>query len=94
MIKNEVIKQIQFYVRQGRMSQRKIATFWGVSRGTVQAVANGKRTDNVLSSVKTAIWVAPSGKPKRCCYCGSWVKMPCLACQLSMEQQPVGPAQE
>ena len=79
MINNIVIQKIQILLKQGEMSQRQIAKHIGVSRGTVQAVAKGKRT---LKTVNAASWVAPTGQPRRCPQCGSHVRMPCLACQI------------
>ena len=83
MIKNDIIRKILLHIEQGELSQRKIAKILGVSRGTVQAVVHGRRTEHHASALKTATtWIVPSGQPKRCPHCGSWVKMPCLACQL------------
>ena len=83
MITNDIIRKIMHLIKQGKMSQREIAKRFGVSRGTVQAVAHGRRSEYIPTSMKVAAtWVVPSGKPKRCPDCGSWVKMPCLACQL------------
>ena len=79
MINNSIIQKIQTLLKQGKMSQRQIAKHIGVSRGTVQAVAKGKRT---LTIAKTVSWVAPTGLPKRCPQCGGHVRMPCLACQI------------
>jgi len=88
MIKNDIIRKILHLVKQGKMSQRQIAKRLGVSRGTVQAVAHGKRLEHIPVAMNAAAtWVVPSGKPKRCPDCGSWVKMPCLACQLLTTQQ-------
>jgi len=90
MIDNTVIKKIQTLVQQGQMSQRKIAKLLGVSRGTVQAVAHGKRTLHRNPSANH--WIAPSGQPQRCPKCGSCVRMPCLACQLYdiLNKQEIG----
>lgn len=83
MIDNAIIRKIQILVKQGRMSQRQIAKHTGVSRGTVQAVANGQRTEYSHSTSKSAVtWVVPSGQPERCPQCGGRVRMPCLACQI------------
>jgi len=79
MINNAAIQKIQILLKQGKMSQRQIAKHIGVSRGTVQAVARGKRT---LVTTKTVSWVVPTGQPKRCPQCGGHVRMPCLACQI------------
>ena len=84
MIKNDIIRKILYLVKQEKMSQRQIAKRLGVSRGTVQAVAHGRRSEHISSAMKAvATWIVPSGKPKRCHKCGSWVKIPCLACQLA-----------
>ena len=88
MIKNEIIKQINKLIKQGELSQRQIAKNLGVSRGTVQAVAHGKRTELLPTAMKSAAkWVVPTGQPKRCTHCGGCVKMPCLACQLFAMQK-------
>ena len=79
MIDNTIIQKIQILLKQGKLSQRQIAKHIGVSRGTVQAVAKGKRT---LTTDKAVAWVAPTGQPKRCPQCGGHVRMPCLACQI------------
>ena len=79
MIDNAVIQNIQMLLKQGKMSQRQIAKNIGVSRGTVQSVAKGKRA---LAAPKAASWIAPTGQPKRCPQCGGHVRMPCLACQI------------
>jgi len=88
MINNDIIKKITLLVKQGTLSQRQIAKRLGVSRGTVQAVVHGRRTERIPFTMKAAAsWVVPSGQPKRCPECGSWVKMPCLACQLFVTQK-------
>ena len=60
----------------------------------VSAVEQSRQwhTENERKYVPTtgkqaALWVKPSGHPKRCPHCGSWVKLPCLACQLFAIQQ-------
>lgn len=89
MIKNDVIKRINQLVKRGKLSQRQIAKNVGVSRGTVHAVAKGRRLEHDPNAMKkTSIWVIPSGRPKRCPHCGSCVRMPCLACQIIAMHQP------
>ena len=91
MIKNDIIRKILHLVKQGKMSQRQIAKRLGVSRGTVQAVAQGRRSEHIPAAIASAVtWIVPSGKPKRCPDCGSCVKMPCLACQLFATQTDFG----
>ncbi len=50
MITATVVDEIRRMLREGRLSQRKIAVRIGVSRGTVNAIALGKRA-------------LPSGRP-------------------------------
>lgn len=94
MLEDSVIKQIQMLVQQGHLSQRKIAKQLGVSRGTVQAVANGKRIER-SGHPASATWIAPSGQPQRSPLCGGRVRMPCLACQLyEFDQKEMALAQD
>ena len=94
MLKDSVIKQIQMLVQQGHLSQRKIAKLLGVSRGTVQAVANGKRTEHD-DKPSSKFWTIPTGQPQRCPLCGGRVRMPCLACQLyEFEQKTMSLTQD
>ncbi len=64
-------------------SQRWTAGEVEVSRGTVNAIAQGKRPDhqNKIVAPDGPI-VAPSGPLDRCPTCGGMVRMPCLACSL------------
>jgi hypothetical protein len=81
MIEPNVIKEINRLLKEGVLSQRKIARRLGVSRGTVHAVATGKRRV-VSEKRKESNFVPPSGPYARCSICGARVKMPCLACRM------------
>jgi transcriptional regulator with XRE-family HTH domain len=83
MIATTVVDEIRRLLRQGGLSQRKIASQIGVSRGTVNAIALEKRPDS------SAPWrhehdgfVPPTGLPVRCPGCGGKVQMPCLLCYM------------
>lgn len=88
MIATTVVGEIRRLLREGRLSQRKIASQIGVSRGTVNAIALGKRVD------PPARWrreddgfVHPAGLPVRCPGCGGKVQMPCLLCYIRGRKQ-------
>ena len=81
MLPLATIEEIDRLLRDGQLSQRKIAKQLGVSRGTVAAVATGRRgmygkepEDETLHSL------APQSPPERCPGCGFLVYMPCLVC--------------
>ena len=83
MIAPEIIREIQRLLERGELSQRKIATKTGVSRGTVNSVANGSRADrDARRRQHSAGFDPPHGLPRRCPSCGRLVQMPCLACRL------------
>ena len=74
-------REIRRLLYEGKLSQRKIAIRLGVSRGTVSAVAAGKRPDNeAMRRKRDDGFVPPGGPPVRCRGCGGKAKMPCLAC--------------
>jgi Helix-turn-helix len=69
-------------LKEGRLSQRKIARRLGVSRGTVSAIANGQRAlfgrthDDTDSAEHVSLQPA-----ERCPKCGFFVHLPCLVCR-------------
>lgn len=85
MIKDNIVVEIERLLQEKRCSQRKIAAKMGVSRGTVNSIARGKRPDYSLrdreKEVEKGITM-PAGVPRRCPICGALVLMPCLACQV------------
>lgn len=87
MISVEVFQQIRRLLAEGRLSQRRIALQVGVSRGTVNAIALGKRPDYRRPDRRADQIVAPSGPPRRCPSCGGMVQMPCLACRVTAIKQ-------
>jgi hypothetical protein len=81
MLSKSLIDEIDQLLKEGRLSQRRIADRLRVSRGVVTAIAGGRRGlhgrevgDNVAMSL------APVGSPERCPRCGYRVYMPCLVC--------------
>jgi hypothetical protein len=66
---------------EGNLSQRKIARLTGISRGTVGAIAAGKRPDYPSSRRAAEDEPGePAGPPRRCPGCGGMVYMPCRLC--------------
>jgi DNA transposition AAA+ family ATPase len=83
-----VVDQVRDLLAAGVISQRKIAQRVGVSRGTVNAIARGKRTDYVArQAVSEADFTPPGGPPVRCPECGGMVQMPCLLCYVRAIKQ-------
>lgn len=83
MIATSVIEEIHQLLEEGRLSQRKIASRIGVSRGTVNAVALGRRDcGRVFRQPDETGFIPPTGLPVRCPGCGGRVQMPCLRCYI------------
>ena len=83
MLDEGVVNQVKRLLATGRHSQRKIARMTGVSRGSVTAIALGRRPDYRAIRSKPAEQDAPpfSGPPQRCPTCGGLVLMPCALCR-------------
>lgn len=82
MLALSVVQEIDRLLQEGELSQRKIAARLGVSRGTVGAIASGRRGlygkdphDNHREPLP------PQSPPRRCKRCGYYVHMPCLICR-------------
>jgi hypothetical protein len=77
-----LIHEIIRLLNEGKLSHRKIAARLGVSRGTVSALANGRRgvygkePDDEQRHSNT-----PTSPPTRCPQCGYRVYLPCLVCE-------------
>ena len=80
MIAPAVVEEIRGLLRVSELSQRKIARRLGISRGTVNAIALGRRPDHALPAPEGDSFPAPSGVPVRCPGCGARAQMPCLLC--------------
>ncbi len=79
MIAPDTVTEVRCLLAEGGHSQRKIARLTGVSRGTVAAIASGRRTEREKQSEEDL--ERPVGPPRRCPGCGGMVLMPCLACR-------------
>lgn len=78
MLDTQTIDRITELLLQGGLSQRAIAKRLGVSRGTVHAVAAGKR--HVYE--KPAKAAVPNGDYVRCPECGGKTQLPCTFCRI------------
>ena len=88
MIASAVVDEIQRLLDTGSLSQRKIARRIGVSRGTVNAIALGKRpARRPRSRDERDEFVPPSGPLVRCPICGGLVQAPCLACRVRAKME-------
>ena len=83
MIAPSIVGEIRNLIDKGKLSQREIARRLGVSRGTVNAIALGRRPDqSTRRRQHSSGFIPPAGIPKRCPICRCKVQMPCLACQV------------
>ncbi len=83
MIATTVVEEVRRMLREGRFSQRTIAKRIGVSRGTVNAIAQGRHTARPQRHRNTVDgFIPPSGRPVRCPECGGLAQMPCLLCYI------------
>ena len=83
MIANDIVKEIRELLADGSLSQRAIAERIGVSRGTVTAIAQGKRREYRPLKLPADIhFIPPAGRPVRCPGCGGLAQMPCLTCYI------------
>ncbi|MFZ1934653.1 MAG: helix-turn-helix transcriptional regulator [Thermoguttaceae bacterium] len=89
MIATALVEEIRHMLREGRLSQREIAKRLGVSRGTVNAIASGRRREQVRrpEQAEDDGFIPPTGLPKRCPGCGGLAQMPCLACYIRAKNE-------
>lgn len=81
MISHNAIMEVRRLLGETPLSQRKIAALTGVSRGTVGAIAMGRRPDyEAIQSQEASEWEEPAGPLERCGGCGGLVYMPCRLC--------------
>lgn len=81
MIAPSVVQEVRRLLAEGSLSQRKIAKIAGISRGTVGAIASGRRPDYVSRRpTERDEFPEPAGPPQRCSGCGGMVYMPCRLC--------------
>ena len=80
MIGPAVIEEIERLLAEGDLSQRQIAKVMKVSRGTVGAVAVGKRRPYYPRPEDPD--EQSTGPVRRCPGCGGMATMPCRACRI------------
>jgi len=82
MLTLSIVEEIARLLDEGTLSQRKIAARLGVSRGTVGAIASGRRGVYGKESPPDAAEPLDGGTPpERCPCCGYFVSQPCLVCR-------------
>ncbi len=86
MIAPHLVEQVEQMLAEGKLSYRKIARFTGVSRGTIGAIASGRRC---IQPRRICFWeeepMIPDTPPERCPECGGMVYMPCRLCRTRKE---------
>ncbi|MGI9430217.1 MAG: hypothetical protein ACR2NM_16265 [Bythopirellula sp.] len=82
MLPLAVVQEIRRFLDAGELSQRKIACQLGVSRGTVGAIASGRRgTHGREPNTDRPELCCYERPPKRCRGCGARVYLPCILCR-------------
>ena len=88
MLPLATVEEIGRLLAEGKLSQRKIAKKLGISRGTVGAIASGRRglfgKEPDEDSPELCCFEAP---PERCRGCGALVYMPCVLCRTRAYQR-------
>ena len=81
MIAQAIADEVERLLAEGRLSHREIARATGISRGTVGAIALGKRKQR--QTVRLFLDpTRPLGPPERCRECGGLVYAPCILCRV------------
>jgi hypothetical protein len=88
MLSTSLVHEIDLLLNTGELSHRKIALRLGVSRGTVNAIASGRRGLHGRDEVKRRPPHLPTSQPTRCPQCGYRVYLPCLICDARSRQRP------
>ena len=91
MIAPKIVAEIRRLLDLKTHSQRRIAALLGVSRGTVAAIASGRRATTCRRTQCDDDPAEPSGPPARCPGCGGLVYMPCLLCRLRKTERRARP---
>ena len=82
MIARAIVEQIRQLLGEQGLSQRQIARHLGVSRGTVLAIAQGRRPNYAADNEGDKVFSPSMGPPRRCPGCGGMVTMQCLLCKI------------
>jgi Helix-turn-helix domain len=87
MLPTSLVHEIDRLLKAGTLSHRKIALRLGVSRGTINAIANGRRGLHGKDPTDNRRAQTPSFAPTRCQDCGYRVYLPCLICSARQHKQ-------
>ncbi len=90
MLALSMVAEIRRLLAEDKLSQRKIAKLTGISRGTVGAIARGRRPDYEPQPKTEDEFDRPSGPPQQCATCGGMVYMPCRLCALRKQLAATG----
>jgi hypothetical protein len=83
MITSEKVAEIERLLTEGHHSQRTIAVMANVSRGTVAAIAAGRRPNyDELRRRRAEEDAFARGPVGRCSTCGGTVRLPCRLCHV------------
>jgi hypothetical protein len=80
MLPTATILEIDRLLKEGRLSQRQIASRLKVSRGTISAIAHGRR--GLYGNDPDEVRPAHASPPARCPTCGYCVYLPCRICKI------------
>ncbi len=86
MLAMGIVQEVKRLLAEGMLSQRKIAKAVGVSRGTISAIAAGRRPDYAARRRERANAMELLGPIDRCPTCGGRVYMPCRLCRVRRVQ--------
>jgi hypothetical protein len=83
MLPTATIQEIDRLLHEGKLSHRQIAARLNISRGTVGAIASGRRGLHGKGPVddSSCCSLTPRSPPDRCPRCGYRVYAPCLICR-------------
>lgn len=81
MLALSVVEEVDRLLKEGELSQRQIAERLNVSRGSVSAIASGKRGLHGRTPDDELGEHAPALPAERCPMCGFLVHKPCLVCR-------------
>ena len=84
MISEQTVSTIRHLLKEGKLSRRKIALQLGISRSAIRHVEleSGREPSIDNGDFKEKMFCFPKGPHRRCCHCGAFVQLPCLACQV------------
>jgi hypothetical protein len=82
MLDSITVDSVRRLLADGKLSMRKIARASGVSRGTVLAIAHGRRRDRPRRTPDDDPFSRPTGPLHRCPDCGGLAHMPCRVCHV------------